>query len=295
MSGNLKLFIDLKKHGEGQAVTLADGSQSNVQGIGNIDTGLPLKSVLYIPSLSYNLLSVSKITKDLNCSIEFFPETCVFQDLITKQIIGKGYESRGLYIWENSPIACTSMESAIKLHQQLDYPSLTLFNHLYPQYNSITTLDCEPCQYAKLHRSSLKPRINKCASAPFELVHSDIWGPSPIVSKSGYRYFVTFVDDYSRVTWLFLMKNRSELFSIFCTFHEEIQNQFKTCIKTLRSDNAKEYTSHIFSSYLSQHGIIHETSCVDTAAQNGVAERKNRHLLETARALMFQMNVPKSF
>ena len=66
-------------------------------------------------------------------------------------------------------------------------------------------------------------------------------------------------------------------------------------VQTLRSDNAKEYISETFRSYMLQHGILHESSCVDTPAQNGVAERKNRHLLEVARALLFQMTVPKPF
>ena len=85
------------------------------------------------------------------------------------------------------------------------------------------------------------------------------------MSKPGFRYFVTFVDDYSHVTWLYLMKNRSELFSIFCAFCAEIKNQFNVYIRTLRSDNAKEYTSAQFQSYMTSNGMLLETSCVDTA------------------------------
>ncbi|WOG86646.1 hypothetical protein DCAR_0205863 [Daucus carota subsp. sativus] len=91
------------------------------------------------------------------------------------------------------------------------------------------------------------------------------------------------------------MKNQSELFSIFCAFCSEIKNQFDLSIRTLRSDNAKEYTSTLFQSYMIQNGMLHETSCVDTPSQNGVAERKNSHILETARALLSQMNVPKPY
>ena len=156
------------------------------------------------------------------------------------------------------------MNSAFKTHCQLGHPSLTLFKKLCPQYSSLSTIHCEACQYAKHHRSSSLPRINKRVDSPFSLIHSDIWGPSSIVSKPGYRYFVTFVDDYTRITWLFLMKSRSELFSIFCNFHAEIKTQFNASIKTLRSDNAKEYMSVEFSDYLSHNGIVHETSCVDT-------------------------------
>ena len=122
-----------------------------------------------------------------------------------------------------------------------------------------------------------------------------MWGPCPVTSKSGFKYFVTFVDDYSRVTWLYLMKNRSEVFTHFCSFVAEIKTQFHVTVQTLRSDNAKEYFSESFQSYMLQHGILHESSCVYTPAQNGVSERKNHHLLEVARALLFQMTVHKPF
>ena len=120
-----------------------------------------------------------------------------------------------------------------------------------------------------------------------------MWGPCPVVSPIGFRYFVTFVNDYSRTTWLYLMKDCSELFSHFRAFCVDIHTQFHVYVQNLRSDNAKEYVSKQFQSFMLQHGILHQTSCVDTPAQNGVAERKNRHLLETARALLFQMHVPK--
>ena len=76
-------------------------------------------------------------------------------------------------------------------------------------------------------RVYLRPRVNKLAASPFELVHSDFWGPCPVTSKPGFKYFVTFVDDYSRVTWLYLMKNRSEVFTHFCSFVSEIKTQFQ--------------------------------------------------------------------
>ncbi|KAJ9673153.1 hypothetical protein PVL29_026432 [Vitis rotundifolia] len=90
------------------------------------------------------------------------------------------------------------------------------------------------------------------------------------------------------------MKNRLEVFSHFCAFFVEIKTQYDVFVKIL-SDNGKEYVSNSFQNYINHNEILHQTSCVDTPSQNGVAERKNRHLLETARALMFQMKVFKQF
>ena len=91
------------------------------------------------------------------------------------------------------------------------------------------------------------------------------------------------------------MKIRYKLFSHFSAFCAEIQTQFHVFVQTLRSDNAKEYLSEPFQSFMLQHEILHQTLCVDTPSQNGIAKRKNRHLLEIVDALLFQMNVPIQF
>ena len=84
------------------------------------------------------------------------------------------------------------------------------------------SLECEACQLRKHHRSSFSSSGPSCQSESFDLVHTDIWGPSCISTLNGFIYFVIFVDDYSRMTWLFLMKERSELPHILSTFYNEI-------------------------------------------------------------------------
>ena len=193
---------------------------------------------------------MSKLTYALNCSISFFPDHCSIQDLSTKRIIGQGRESGGLYILETKVskfVACSRVVTPFDLHCRLGHPSLPLLKKLYPQFFSLSSLNCESCQYAKLHRVHLIPRVNKRAFAPFELVHSDVWGPCPVVSPTGFRYFVMFIDDYSQTTWLYLMKNRAELFSNFHVLCAEIHTQFHVSVQNLRSDNAKEYLPEQFS------------------------------------------------
>ena len=101
--------------------------------------------------------------------------------------------------------------------------SLSLLKKLYPLFFSLSSLNCESCQYDNIHRMHLSPKVNKRASAPFELVHSDVWGPCLVMSPTRFKYFVTFVDDFSHITWLYLMKSHSELFSHFNVFCSEIQ------------------------------------------------------------------------
>ena len=154
------------------------------------------------------------------------------------------------------------------------------------RFSTLSSLACESCQLGKHTRVLFPKRLNNRAKSPFELIHTDIWGPCRTASTLGFQYFVTFIDDYSRCTWLFLMKNRAELYSIFQKFYAEILTQFNISIRVLRSVNAREYFSAPFISFMSQHGILHQSFCAHTPQQNGVAERKNRHLIETAHTLL---------
>jgi len=91
------------------------------------------------------------------------------------------------------------------------------------------------------------------------------------------------------------MKNRSDLFSIFQIFYNEIKNQFEVSICILHSDNGREYLSHSFKKFMTSHGILHQTSCAYTPQQNEVAERKNKYLIETTRTILIHGDVPQHF
>lgn len=107
------------------------------------------------------------------------------------------------------------------------------------------------------------------------------------------KWFVTFIDDHTRVSWVYLLEKKSEVEKCFKDFFLMIENQFQTKIGILRTDNGTEYFNKYLGAFISEKGIVHQSTCRDTPQQNGIAERKNRHLLEVARALMFSMNVPK--
>ena len=96
---------------------------------------------------------------------------------MTKQIIGRGHESGDLYILDPTvprPITCSGVTTPFETHCRLSHPSLPLLKKLCPRFSSLSSLDCEFCQFGKHHRLSSRPRVNKRASAPFELVHSDV-------------------------------------------------------------------------------------------------------------------------
>ena len=111
--------------------------------------------------------------------------------------------------------------------------------------SSDVALDCTTCKLGKSKTLPFPlhvPSATKC----FDLVHSDVWGVAPIVSHSQYKYFVTFIDDYSRFTWVYFLHAKSEVFDVFKKFLNYVQNQFSTCIKVLRTDSGGEYVSAQF-------------------------------------------------
>ena len=137
MTGNSSLFTTFQTHPSTSTVTLADGSTSCILGSGTIYFTLliTLTLVLSLPQFYFNLIYVSKLTRTLNCSISFFPDYCLIQDLLTKQIIGRGHESGGLYILETKvqkSVACSGVVTPFELHYRLGHPSLSLLKKLYP-------------------------------------------------------------------------------------------------------------------------------------------------------------------
>jgi hypothetical protein len=132
---------------------------------------------------------------------------------------------------------------------------------------------CEACEFEK-HKCSFYPPINKMSDCPFEVIYSDVWGPSPIPSLKGYQWFVTFIDYYSRVTWVYLFKSETEVFSYFKSFHAIVRTQFDKPIKILRSDNSTKYIDRSFQVFLNENGILFQTTCVDTPQQMELSNAK---------------------
>ena len=173
----------------------------------------------------FNLIFISNLTCDFHCVLTFSHNSVTLQDRSTGKTIGIRHKSQGLFHL-SSPLCsntCTSTATPLFLHSRLDHPSVSKFQKLVPHFSSLSSLECESCQLRKHTRVTPPKRLDPQTKSPFELVHTDVWGPSRSASTLGLRYSVTFIDNYSRCTWLFLMKTRAELFSIFQKFHAEIR------------------------------------------------------------------------
>ncbi|TYK24437.1 reverse transcriptase [Cucumis melo var. makuwa] len=269
-SGSSEHFISYASCAGNEKIRIVDGSLAPIAVKGQIVSfdGFALQNDLHVPKLSYNLLSISKITRELHCKAIFLLESVYFQDMSSGRTIGTARHSRGLYILDDDT-SCSSLSRV----------------SLLSSYFSTSEQD------SKQHRVFFPSQPYK-PTQPFILVHSDVWGPSKVTTSSEKRWFVTFIDNHTRLTWVYLITDKSEVLSIFQNFYHTIKTQFHTKIAILRSDNGREFQNHNLSEFLASKGIVHQTSYAYTPQQNGVAERKNRHLVEVARSLMLSTSLP---
>jgi len=152
---------------------------------------------------------------------------------------------------------------------------------------------CEVCVKCKIHVQPFKNSVHREREV-LNLVHSDICGPMTVESLGGAKYFVTFTDDCTGYTETTMLHNRSDVLEAFKDYKRKVEKQTGQQIRKLRTDNEREYLSNKFKDFLKAEGIIHQLSVEYTPQQNGVAEWKNRTLVEMARCIMLQGNLPQS-
>jgi hypothetical protein len=123
------------------------------------------------------------------------------------------------------------------------------------------------------------------------VVHSDLWGSSPIVSKNDFRYYVHFVDEFSKFSWIYFLRTKDELVDVFMKFKCQVENLFSSSIKILQTDGGTEFKplTRLFPQ------ILHQVSCPYTPQQNGIVERKHRHIVELYLATMSHSSIPLNY
>ena len=286
----------------------ANGSPMHVSHLGNVSTpALSVSNVYQIPKLTHNLLSVGQLI-ELGFSLTFSSTGVVMQDSQTGQIVGTSrkvvrlFELIFLHLPSSRLSASTTLEqstySLALWHSRLSHASISRVKQLVSRglLGSVSnkSFDCMPCQFGKQTALPFNKSVSHSLSS-FDLIHFDVWGPSPISTSGGSRYFVIFVDDFSRYTWIYLFKNRFELYQIYRDFTKMIETRFSKPIKVFRSDNAQEYKAYEFTSILHQFGTVPHSSCAGTSQQNGRTERKLRHILDVVRATTIANSTPSQF
>ncbi|GJS27107.1 ribonuclease H-like domain-containing protein, partial [Tanacetum coccineum] len=223
-------------------------------------------------------------------------------DLKANKNVGIGKQYNSLYLFDadnaykhvsNNCIASCSASKTL-WHQRLGHPADQVLDVLKTTLNldihSKSNHLCDTCNKAKQARESF-PLSNHKTTKIGELVHLDVWVPYKITSRDGFRYFSTIVDDFSRAVWVYMLKGKDDVYDSLISFVQMFLNQFEININVFRSDNGTEFTNNRLPTFFNDKGILHQTTCIYTPQQNGIAERKHRHLLNVARSFMIPSSV----
>ncbi|UYV71371.1 FHDC1 [Cordylochernes scorpioides] len=154
---------------------------------------------------------------------------------------------------------------------------------------------CDVCKVAKITRSSFKFSYTILTRKPLEKVHMDIWGPAPVRSLGGSRYFLSIIDDYSRKVNVYFLKEKSEVFNYFKQYLHESERALNAKLKCIRTDNGLEFCNKEFENFLVNLGIKIERTSTYSPEQNGIAERFNRTAIEGVRAMLLDSGLQPRF
>ena len=154
---------------------------------------------------------------------------------------------------------------------------------------------CTYCLVGKQSRNLIPKKSTWRAKEVLELIHSDICGLISPMTTSGKRYVLCFIDDHSRKGWTYFLKEKSEAFEHFKMFKKLVETETSKKIKCLRTDRGGEYTSNEFSKFCKEEGVRRQLTTAYTTQQNGVAERKNRTVMNMVRSMLSIKKVPKIF
>ncbi|KAL4272302.1 hypothetical protein GQ457_13G009650 [Hibiscus cannabinus] len=309
MTGVKSMFNEIDETFK-QKVTLGDSKQIQVEGKGNVAVKSSsgnvklLYDVYYIPSLSQNLLSVGQLMAT-GYSIMFDDASCVIKDKkkIDQTIVDVRMTPNKLF-----PLVISEVENHALAVKETSESRLwhLMYGHLnikglkllcqkemvfgLPRIESLDT--CEGCIYGKQCKKSFPVGKARRATRCLELVHADVVGPMKTQSFGGSRYFLLFTDECSRMSWVYFLQFKSETFENFKKFKALVEKQTGRCIKALRTDRGGEFVSQEFNNLCDEHGLRRELTAPYTPEQNGVAERKNRTVVEMARSMLRAKGLP---
>ncbi|XP_074322791.1 uncharacterized protein LOC141659762 [Apium graveolens] len=250
-----KLFYSLTKLSQPITISMPNGQIISINFVSSvpITPEITIIEVLFVPHFKYNLLSISKLVKLLNCDVIFTIDNCYLQGHSLRKPMEIGDSQRGLYMLHSSPpfsaeSSClsnasftTGNTSALVWHSRLGHLPLSKLKTFCNIDNaSVSAISmCDICAKARQHKLPFS-RSTIHSIAPFELIHVDLWGPYSISTYNKNKYFITIVDDFTRATWTHLLSCKSSAFDIIKQFIALVSTQFHYNVQKVRTYNALE-------------------------------------------------------
>ncbi|GJS88916.1 putative ribonuclease H-like domain-containing protein [Tanacetum coccineum] len=318
MTGNKAYLSDYEDFNGGFVAFGSDPKGGKITGKGKIKTAnLDFDDVYFVDELKFNLFSVSEM-RDKKNSVLFTESKCLilspsFKLLDESQVVLRAPRKDDVYsldlknIVPSGGITClyanaTADESKL-WHRRLGHVNFKNINKLVkghlvrglPSKVFVNDHTYVACKKGKQHKASCKAKLDRIIRKPLELLHMDLFGPVSIESINKKRYCLVVTDDFSRFSWVFFLATKDETSEILCNLIIGLEKQLNHNVKIIRCDNGTEFKNHAMNEFCAKKGIKREFSVARTPQQNGVAERKNRTLIEAARTMLADSLLPIPF
>ncbi|GJY63474.1 putative ribonuclease H-like domain-containing protein, partial [Tanacetum coccineum] len=316
MTGN-KAYLAEYQHFNGSPVAFG-GSKGYITGKGKIKIGkLDFENVCFMKELQhFNLFSVSQICDKKN-KVPFTDSECLvlspeFKLPNANQVLLRIPRQNNMYSFNlenivpfgglSCLIAKATIDESNKWHSRLGHVNFKNLNKLV-KGNLVRGLPSKifqndhtsvACQKGKQHKASCKAKTVRSISQPLQLLHMDLFGPTYVRNLNHKTYCLVITDDFSRFSWVFFLRTKDETSGILKDFIRQIKNQLNQKVKSIRCDNGTEFKNMDFIEFCRSKGIKREYSNARTPHQNGVADRKNRTLIEAVRTMLADSFLPNT-
>ncbi|GJR46070.1 putative ribonuclease H-like domain-containing protein [Tanacetum coccineum] len=275
------------------------------------------EKVSYVEELKFNLLSVSQIC-DKKHNVLFTDKECLilspkFKFVDEDLVILRAPRKNDVYsldlknIIPSGVVTClvakATKDEAVLWHRRLGHVNFKNINKLVkgnlvrglPSKTFKLDHSCLACRKGKQHRASCKKIEERTVREPLELLHMDLFGPVSVESVNRKKYCLVVTDDCSKFSWVFFLAYKDETYDMLHDLIVGLENKLRHKVKTIRCDHGTEFKNHLMNEFCAKKGIKREYSIARTPQQNGVAERKNRTLIEAARTMLADSLLPIQF
>ncbi|KAJ9536426.1 LOW QUALITY PROTEIN: hypothetical protein OSB04_un000384 [Centaurea solstitialis] len=263
----------------GGSVKFGNNELAPVVGHGDIVCkDITIQNVAHVVGLNHNLFSIGKFC-DKDLEVYFKKRRCVVRTEAGRELL-VGSRRTNLY--------------TIRLqHKYIDKIVKHQLVSGIPMIKFEQEEMCPGCEKGKMKRVSHPPKPEQGSKSPLSLLHMDLCGPMKFQSLAGRKYILVIVDDFSRYTWTKFLKSKDETSSLIINFIKAVQVQLNLPVQTVRTDNGTEFKNIILKTFYNTFGITQTFSAARTPEQNGVVERRNRTLVEAARSMLAESQLPQ--
>lgn len=266
-----------------------------------------ISRVYYVEGLGHNLFSVGQVC-DSDLEVAFRKHTCFVRELDGVDLL-KGSRGTNLYtisiedMMRSSPIYLLSKASKSKSwlwHRRLNHLNFGTINELsrkdlvrgMPRLKYEKDHLCSSCQLGKSKKQTHKPKPTNSNTEVLHTLHMDLCGPMRVQSFNGKRYILVVVDDYSRFTWVKILRSKDETPDIIIKIIKQLQVRLNKIVRIIRTNNGTEFVNQQLTQFYESIGISHQKSIPRTPQQNGAVERRNHTLVEAARTMLIFSKTP---